>query len=234
MALPAASLRTQDRPLFPVEQVFGWGIYNHLNILPNLPIAQVSEFARFVKNHQLDSRDPGGARSPVEMGVTLYRILCHSLRQESTAVVGVIEEQDAKRNLDFSTFRQSLSGELPPAECQLPIRATLSDRANSTRLPSLCRILPSNRRGWRRLNGRLSSPASKARIPCSPGCSSGIASSIGAAWSRAKVYYRSSIYQSVQGRIRLCLSWSAQVTMLDRTTEQVQRGYRLLRAICSS
>lgn len=100
-ALPAASLRTQNRPLFPVQQVFGWSIYNHLNILPDLPITQVSELARFVKNHQLDSRDPGGARSPVEMGVALYRILCHSLRQEIAAVVGVLEEQVAKRNLDF-------------------------------------------------------------------------------------------------------------------------------------
>jgi hypothetical protein len=52
VALPAASLRSQNRPLFPVEQVFGLGIYNHLNILPNLPIAQVWELARFVKNHQ--------------------------------------------------------------------------------------------------------------------------------------------------------------------------------------
>jgi hypothetical protein len=101
LALPAASLRTQDRPLFPVEQVFGWGIYNHLNILPNLPIAQVSELARYVKNHQLDSRDQGGTRSPVEMGVAFYRIFCHSLRQEIAAVVGVLEERVAKRNLDF-------------------------------------------------------------------------------------------------------------------------------------
>jgi hypothetical protein len=101
VALPAASLRTQARPLFPVEQVFGSGIYNHLNILPDLPIAQVSELARFVKNHQLDSRDPGGARSPVEMGVALYRILCDSRRHGIAAVVGVIEEQVAKRNLDF-------------------------------------------------------------------------------------------------------------------------------------
>ncbi len=101
VALPAASLRTQNRPLFPVEQVFGSGIYNHLNILPNLPIAQVSELSRFVKNHQLDSRDLGGTRSPVEMGVALYRILCYSLRQEIAAVVGVLEERVAKRNLDF-------------------------------------------------------------------------------------------------------------------------------------
>jgi hypothetical protein len=101
MALPAASLRSQNRPLFPVEQAFGWGIYNRLPILPNLPITQVLELSRFVKNHQLDSRDQGGARSPVEMGVALYRILCDSLRQEIAAVVGVLEERVAKRNLDF-------------------------------------------------------------------------------------------------------------------------------------
>jgi hypothetical protein len=101
VALPAASLRTQNRPLLPVEQVFGSGIYNHLNILPNLPITRVSELARFVKNHQLDSREQGGARSPVEMGVALYRILCDSPRQEIAVVVGLIEEHVAKRNLDF-------------------------------------------------------------------------------------------------------------------------------------
>jgi hypothetical protein len=118
VALPAASLSTQNRPLFPVEQVFGSGIYNHLNILPNLPIAQVSELARYVKNHQLDSRDPGGARSPVEMGVALYRILCDAPRQEIAAVVGVLEEQVAKRNLDFFHIPTVLIRGLAP--CGMP------------------------------------------------------------------------------------------------------------------
>src|SRR5262249_19016288 len=38
-----ATLRMRDRPLFPVEQVFGWGIFNRLRIPPDLPIGQVRE-----------------------------------------------------------------------------------------------------------------------------------------------------------------------------------------------
>jgi len=108
-APPIVTLRSENRPLFPVEQAFGWGVYNHLPILPDLPVARVLELSRFVKNHQLDARDERMVRSPAEMGVALYHILCASSIQQYGAVVGELEERVAKRNLDF--FHMSVHGD---------------------------------------------------------------------------------------------------------------------------
>src|SRR5712692_1376486 len=45
---PGATFRSLERPLFPAEQVHGWGIYNHLMVLPDLPLNRVRELGRFV------------------------------------------------------------------------------------------------------------------------------------------------------------------------------------------
>jgi hypothetical protein len=117
-APPTATLHTRNRPLFPVEQAFGWGVYNHLPILRDLTVARVLELSRFVKNHQLDPRDEGIVRSPVEMGVALYRILCTSPTHRSGAVVGELEERVAKRNLDFFHIPTILLREAVPATAE--------------------------------------------------------------------------------------------------------------------
>src|SRR5207302_5469040 len=52
-APPGTRVRDRDRPLFPVEQVHGWAIYNRLRILPDLSIAKVRELGRFVRNQRL-------------------------------------------------------------------------------------------------------------------------------------------------------------------------------------
>src|SRR5262249_45826540 len=51
-APPGATLRQADRPLFPVESLFGHGVFNRLRILPDLPVTRVRELGRFVKNQR--------------------------------------------------------------------------------------------------------------------------------------------------------------------------------------
>jgi hypothetical protein len=95
-----ATLRTRGRPLFPIEQAFGWGIYNGLPVLPDLPIARIVEASRFVKNQQMPMRDEGIVRSPIEVVVALYQVLCHPA-QEIAAVVGDIDQTVGKRYFGF-------------------------------------------------------------------------------------------------------------------------------------
>jgi hypothetical protein len=100
-AAPGVTFRTRERPVFSVEKVHGWGIYNRLLILPDLPFHKLCELGRFVKNQRLHTFDELGARAPVEVGVALFRSLAGPLRLEIDAIVGDLEEGVAKQNLDF-------------------------------------------------------------------------------------------------------------------------------------
>lgn len=95
------TLRNLERPLFPVEKVHGWGIYNHLMVLPDLPLNRIRELGRFVKNQRLHTFDELGIRGPVEIGVALFKTLAGPLRMEVEALVGDLEEGVARQNLDF-------------------------------------------------------------------------------------------------------------------------------------
>ena len=97
-----ATLRTRRRPLFPVEEAFGWGVYNELPVLPDLPIETIVEASRFVKNHQVDVRDESLVRSPVEVGVALHRVVCDPAHRIA-AVVGGIEQSVSEHY--FGLFR---------------------------------------------------------------------------------------------------------------------------------
>src|SRR5882762_8307553 len=98
---PAKTLRDRERPLFPVEKVHGWGIYNRLRVLPDLQVDKLREMGRFVKNQRLHTFDVLGARGPIEVGVALFRTLVGPLRLEVDAIIGDLEEGVAKQNLDF-------------------------------------------------------------------------------------------------------------------------------------
>ncbi|HLZ31417.1 MAG TPA: cyclic nucleotide-binding domain-containing protein [Chloroflexota bacterium] len=98
---PGKTLRDRDRPLFPVEKVHGWGIYNRLRILPDLQVDKLREMGRFVKNQRLHTFDALGARGPIEVGVAIFRSLVGPLRLEVDAIIGDLEEGVAKQNLDF-------------------------------------------------------------------------------------------------------------------------------------
>jgi hypothetical protein len=100
-AVPGTTLRSRDRPHFPVEKVHGWGVFNRLLVLPDLPFHKLFELGRFVKNQRLHTFDELGARAPVEVGVALFRALAGPLRLEVDAIIGDLEEGVAKQNLDF-------------------------------------------------------------------------------------------------------------------------------------
>jgi hypothetical protein len=91
----------RNRPLFPVEQAHGWGVFNRLRILPDVSVAKVRELGRFVKNQRLPRLADVMMRAPVEIGVAAHRLLVGSLRMDVDAIVGDIEEGGAKRNMDF-------------------------------------------------------------------------------------------------------------------------------------
>lgn len=135
-APPHATLRDRDRPLFPVEAVHGWGIYNRLRVLPDLPISKIRELGRFVKNQRLSVLDELGARGPVEVGVALFRLLAGGLRLEVEAIVGDLEEGVARRTWSSSTCRWSC--------CMAPCRTRARPRISSPAISS-ARSIPSRR-----------------------------------------------------------------------------------------
>ncbi len=98
---PGVTLRDRERPLFPVERVHGWGIFNRLRVLPDLPIMKFRELGRFVKNQRLHTFNELGARSAIEVGVALFRSLAGPLRIEVDAILGDLEEGVAQQNLEF-------------------------------------------------------------------------------------------------------------------------------------
>src|SRR5260370_16261858 len=66
---PSKTLRDRERPLFPVEKVHGWGIYNRLRVLPDLQGDKLPEMGRFVKNHRLPPFAVLGAPAPHQVPV---------------------------------------------------------------------------------------------------------------------------------------------------------------------
>ena len=101
-AIPSGTtLRDQDRPLLPVEVVHGWGVFNHLRWLPDLPVSQVRELGRFVRNQRLPRRDHRAARAPVEVCVALLRTVLGPLQPEVDGIVGDLETSVAWHNLAF-------------------------------------------------------------------------------------------------------------------------------------
>lgn len=100
-APPGVTLRTRDRPLLPVEQVHGWGIFNRLPILPDLPLGKIRELGRFVKNQRYRGMEDEAVRGPVEVCVAVFRLIAEGLAFELEAIVGDFEEAIAKQNMDF-------------------------------------------------------------------------------------------------------------------------------------
>ena len=98
---PHLTMRARERALFPAEELFGWGIFNRLKILPDLRMAKVREIGRFVKNQQRPKSDELMARAPVEVCAALFKLVVGPLRQDVDAYIGDFEEEVAKRNIEF-------------------------------------------------------------------------------------------------------------------------------------
>lgn len=94
------TLRDRERPLLPVEKVNGWGVFNRLEILPDLPLPTVFELGRYVKNHCRPA-DDAGFRAPTEVALAVFLSILGPLREEVRGFVGDLEERIAKRTLDY-------------------------------------------------------------------------------------------------------------------------------------
>jgi hypothetical protein len=86
------TLRHRRRPLFPVEEAFGRGIYNNLPSLADFPIARILEISRFVKNQQIGVHDEGILRSPIEIVAALHQVVCDQ-RHRIAALIGDIDHR---------------------------------------------------------------------------------------------------------------------------------------------
>lgn len=95
------TLRTPNRPLFPIEEIYGWGTFNRLQVLPDLDISRIREIGRLAKNQQLPAFDDLGKRAPREIWLALFRTLTGPLRMEIDAFIGDFDENVAKKNLDY-------------------------------------------------------------------------------------------------------------------------------------
>jgi SAM-dependent methyltransferase len=100
-ACPGERMRSHRRRPFPVEEMHGIGIYSRLAELPEIPVTRIREIGRFVKNQRLHIFDELGVRAPLECLLALIRTMTGPLRSEVDALVGEIEEDVVKRNLDF-------------------------------------------------------------------------------------------------------------------------------------
>lgn len=97
---PGATFRMRDRPLFPVEQVHGFGVYNRLERLPDIEISRAREVGRFVKNQRYDSLDERSIRAPLETSLALWRVLEFELG-ELEVFLGDFEEGIAQARLGY-------------------------------------------------------------------------------------------------------------------------------------
>lgn len=92
------TMRTGDRPPFPVEEVHGRGIFRRLAVLPDIEAGRVRELGRFVKNQAVPTLEERLIRAVVEIGVANCRLLANA---GVDAIVGDFEEGVAMQNLAF-------------------------------------------------------------------------------------------------------------------------------------
>jgi hypothetical protein len=100
-AAQSLTLRDRERPLFPAERIHGWGIFNRLPILPDVPLDKIRELGRFVKNQRYKGMEDEAVRGPVEVCVAIFRLVAETLAMELDAAVGDFEEAIARQNMEF-------------------------------------------------------------------------------------------------------------------------------------
>lgn len=91
-------VRIRDRPLFPVEEHFGWGVFNRLALVPDTPVDRVREFGRLVKNPRYGAVGP---RAVIELCMAAARVLVGPLAMAVDVCIGEFETNGVRRNLEF-------------------------------------------------------------------------------------------------------------------------------------
>ena len=128
-SLAGTTLSTRERPLLPLEEHFGWGALNRLQLLPDLPLERVRELSRFVRNQRLGARAELGTRAVVEVCAATLRCLTGPLRLEVEAFAGEFEDVVARRHLEFLQVPFAMvRGGLPAFEPGHLLRPALDGR----------------------------------------------------------------------------------------------------------
>lgn len=162
-----ATPNSYDRPLLPIEERFGWGVFNRLRLLPELPLDRIHELGRFAKNHSSQVEIGEGVRAAVEVCVGMARALTQALHLEVEAFIGEFEDSSARKHLEFLHTPMVVSrGGLPTVARDHHHRAGLEGRARY-RSPCWCPTCEPWRRGCRRWSMRSSSQATKRCRACS-------------------------------------------------------------------
>jgi methyltransferase (TIGR00027 family) len=124
-AEPGVRVRSRDRHLFPVEEHFGWGVFNRLALVPDTPVDRVREFGRLVKNSRCDV----GPRAVVELCLAAARVLTGPLAMAVDVCIGEFETNAARRGLEFMhTPMVVLAGGLPVFPPGHPLNPALDGR----------------------------------------------------------------------------------------------------------
>lgn len=100
-AQPGTTLATWERPLFPLERIHGWGVFNRLQAVPDIPMERIWELGRCAQNQQLDTSGEMYLRAEAEIGVALCRSLAGPLRDEAPLVIGDVEMGAPLASLEF-------------------------------------------------------------------------------------------------------------------------------------
>jgi CRP-like cAMP-binding protein len=125
-----ATPSSYDRPLLPIEERFGWGVFNRLRLLPDLPLDRIDELGRFAKNHSPEVTIGAGVRAAVEVCLGMARALTQALHLEVEAFIGEFEDSAARKHLEFlHTPMVVLRGGLPTVASDHHHRAGLVGRA---------------------------------------------------------------------------------------------------------
>lgn len=123
-----ARMTTRARPILPIEEWFGWGVFNRLAVLPDLPLARVRELGRFVKRQDFGPLRLLGVRIALEVCVAAARTLSSALALSVEAFVANLDDAGLRLLEFLHTPMVVLSGGLPQVPPGNPLRAALVGR----------------------------------------------------------------------------------------------------------
>lgn len=159
---PGLTLRHDLRRPLPVEDLFGWGVLNQLPLVPDIPIAEMREFIRLVKNQDLPWYHELSLRAPLELGAALYGWCLSGESQQIRLVIADLEEAVAKRTCDFFHVPSVILKNAPPARCCSPM---LQRRYQTTQVHPFAFYVPDlgdqQRERLRKIEAALALPAGK-------------------------------------------------------------------------
>jgi methyltransferase (TIGR00027 family) len=98
-APPGMKVARRDRPLFPVEEHFGRGLFDRLERVPQTPVDRVREYGRLAKN--MGRHQSAGSRAVIELILAPMRLGIGEWANAFDVVIGHLDPSRVQRNLEF-------------------------------------------------------------------------------------------------------------------------------------